>query len=70
MYMLFFWRSHSSVPGPLRSPLFGPSLIVNGLLCILFGLAILAAPELLAYIVAAFLLFVGTSLLIAGWKMR
>ena len=46
------------------------SLILNGLLCMLFGLAILAAPELLAYIVATFLIVVGASLLAMGWKAR
>ena len=53
-----------------RPPRFGGSLLFNGLLCVFFGLAILAAPELLAYFVATLLIIMGTSMLIAGWKLR
>ncbi len=53
-----------------RSPLFGNALLFNGMLCVFFGLAILAAPDLLAYFVAAILLIIGTSLLTAWWKVR
>jgi len=49
---------------------FGGGLLFNGLLCVLFGLAILAAPELLAYFVATILLIIGASLLSAWWKIR
>ncbi len=48
----------------------GNGLLINGILCILFGIAILAAPELLAYIVATFLIIVGISLIAASQKIR
>lgn len=56
--------------GGSRPPQFGNALLFNGLLCVFFGLAILAAPELLAYFVATILLIIGTSLLTSWWKMR
>jgi uncharacterized membrane protein HdeD (DUF308 family) len=62
---MFLFRHPSQIPRP-----FGRGFLFNGLLCILFGLAILIAPELLAYLVALFLLLVGTSLLTAWWKMK
>ena len=52
-----------------RSP-FGGGLLFNGLLCVFFGLAILAAPDLLAYFVAVLLLIFGASLLSAWWNIR
>lgn len=48
----------------------GGGLLFNGLLCVFFGLAILAAPELLAYFVATVLLFFGVTLLTAWWNVR
>jgi uncharacterized membrane protein HdeD (DUF308 family) len=48
----------------------GSSMITGGILLILFGLAILAAPELLAYIVATVLVLSGVSALFAGMTMR
>ncbi|NLG07566.1 DUF3096 domain-containing protein [Candidatus Peribacteria bacterium] len=45
-------------------------LLFNGILCVLFGFAILVAPELLAYIVATFLIIVGISLIAAWWKVH
>lgn len=65
--MFFLFRPSSQ---PFTSPAWGSSLLLNGLLCVLLGVSILAAPELLAYIVAFFLLFLGVSLLLLGWKMR
>jgi len=49
---------------------FSGNLLWSGLFCIIVGLAIVAAPELLAYIVAVFFLVIGISLLTAWWKMR
>lgn len=49
---------------------FGGGLFFNGLLCVLFGIAILNAPELLAYFVAILLLILGTWLLTMWWQMR
>lgn len=48
----------------------GNGLLINGILCIVFGIAILAAPELLAYIVSTFLIIVGISLIAASKKIR
>ncbi len=56
--------------GRNRPPQFGNGLLFNGLLCVFFALAILAAPELLAYFVAVILLVIGTSMLSAWWKIR
>lgn len=64
--MFFFLRSSTGTKGigtGLRN-----GLLFNGLLCVFFGLAILAAPELLAYLVALLLIIVGVSLLTAWWK--
>ena len=48
----------------------GNGLLMNGILCLLFGIAILAAPELLSYIVATFLIVLGISLIAASKKIR
>jgi uncharacterized membrane protein HdeD (DUF308 family) len=69
--MFFFWQQHrSSVPSPFRGSPFGSSFLLNGLLCILFGLAILSSPELLAYLVALFFIVIGASLLATWWRLR
>ncbi len=65
---MFFLR-HSG-PSPFSGNSFGTSLVTYGLLFLLFGISILLAPDLLAYIVASFLILIGASLLIAGLKMR
>ena len=48
----------------------GSGLLLSGILCVLFGLAIIADPALLAYIVATFFIVTGVSLLTAWWKLR
>lgn len=53
-----------------QRPVFGNGLLFNGLLCVFFGIAILAAPELLAFFVATILLIIGASFLTAWWKVR
>lgn len=53
----------SSIPG------IGSSLLGSGLLCLLFGVAIIAAPELLAYFVASFLILIGLTLVSVWWRM-
>ncbi|MCA9370662.1 MAG: hypothetical protein KC680_01730 [Candidatus Peregrinibacteria bacterium] len=53
-----------------KAPQFGHGFLFNGLLCVFFGLAILAAPELLAYFVATVLLLIGASLLTTWWRIR
>lgn len=45
-------------------------MLVMGLLSLVFGLAIIAAPELLAYIVASFFIVTGISILSAWWSLR
>lgn len=48
----------------------GSGLLTAGLLSLLFGLAIIMAPELLAYIVASFFIVTGVSLLMTWWTLR
>lgn len=45
-------------------------LIAPGLSLIMMGLAIWLWPELLAYMVAGLLLFMGTALALWGWRMN
>jgi hypothetical protein len=45
-------------------------LMAPGLSLSLLALAILAWPELLAYIVASVLLFAGVTLMVWSWRMR
>jgi len=67
MFFLLRRSSNSSFP-PGSS--WGSSLIAYGVFFLLFGISILLAPDLLAYIVATFLLLIGASLVAAGWRMR
>ena len=64
----FFHRKDTSSVNSRAS--FGSSLLVTSLLCLLFGSAILAAPELLAYIVATFLILAGVILFMFWWRVR
>jgi hypothetical protein len=65
-YMPYFISHHAKYG---RSP-FGFPFLGTGLVLTCTGLAILAAPELLAYFVATIFLLIGISLLSYGWKMR
>mgnify|MGYP003393342829 CR=1 FL=1 len=65
----FLHRKQSPYAIDGRTP-FGTSLLFTSLLCLLFGGAILAAPELLAYIVATFLLLAGVILFMFWWRVR
>ena len=69
---MLFSFNRGFLPFGNRPPIgkFGPGLLFNGIICILFGIAILMAPELLAYIVATFLIIIGVSLLAMWWKVR
>jgi len=49
---------------------FGSSMTFSGLLFTVTGIAILAAPELLAYFVATLLIIIGITLLSSAWKAR
>jgi uncharacterized membrane protein HdeD (DUF308 family) len=51
-------------------PGFGSGLLFNGIMCILFGFVVLIAPELLAYLIAIVLIFIGGSLLSVWWRIR
>jgi len=63
MFHLFF-QKHDQMPS------FGGGLLFNGLLCVFFGLAVLAAPELLAYFIATLLIVLGASMLTTWWKIQ
>ena len=65
--MFFFFR-HSEAP--FRGPRWGGSFILNCVLCITFAFLVFANPAFLAYIVAAFFLLLGISLISLGSKMR
>ncbi|MBU0458123.1 hypothetical protein KJ652_02880 [Patescibacteria group bacterium] len=66
MFLFKHFGSHNHPP-PIN---FGGGLLFNGLLFVFFGLAILQAPELLAYLIAILLIIFGASLLTAWWKVR
>lgn len=53
-----------------RGPRMGSFLLMPGLLCVFAGIAIIAAPELLAYFVASVFLIIGASLIGMWWRMR
>jgi uncharacterized membrane protein HdeD (DUF308 family) len=65
--MFFFLQRRSSIPP--RSP-FGGSMLINGVLTLLFGIVILVEPDLIAYIVATFLIVIGVSMIYSWWKLR
>jgi len=66
--MMIHLNPFSHKPPPTSG--LGNNLLYGGILCTLFSLAIFAAPELLAFLVASFFLIVGISLLTMWWKMR
>ena len=66
--MMLHLNPFSQKPPPTSG--FGNNLFYGGVLFTLFGLAIFAAPELLAFLVATFFLIVGISLLSMWWKMK
>lgn len=67
--MLFMFQHRRPPYLPGGSP-FGSSLLCSSLFCLLFGLAILAAPDLLAHLVAGFLLLLGLTLFLLWWRLR
>lgn len=50
--------------------MFASSILTSGLMALLFGIAILINPDLIAYLVATFFIVIGLSLLGTWWKMR
>jgi uncharacterized membrane protein HdeD (DUF308 family) len=67
MFFLFNKRSQPYQRGPSG---FGSSFLMLGLLSIFFGLAIISAPELLAYMVAGFFIIAGIWMLMFWWNLR
>jgi uncharacterized membrane protein HdeD (DUF308 family) len=67
--MLFFLSKRTQPYGQPQSP-FGSSLPLLGTVSILFGLAIISAPELLVYLVAGFFIVTGIWLLGLWWRIR
>lgn len=68
--MFFFSNRGFSIGNRPPTQGMGTGMLLNGIMCILFGLCILAAPELLAYLVATFLIFIGGSILMMWWRFR
>ena len=50
--------------------LMASNLLLTSIFCLLFGIAILLNPDLIAYLVALFLIAVGAVLLAIWWRMR
>jgi hypothetical protein len=48
----------------------GSGLLFNAIICILFSLAVFANPDLLAFLVASFLMVIGLSLLYTWWRLQ
>lgn len=68
--MLFFFRQRRPpYIGETPPPTMGSSLLLLGLLCLGFGCAIIAAPELLAYLVAGFFIIAGCAFLLLWWRI-
>jgi uncharacterized membrane protein HdeD (DUF308 family) len=48
----------------------GKTFLTGGLIALLFGIAILIQPDLIAYLVATFFIVIGLSLLGTWWRLR
>lgn len=68
--MLFFLRHSSGYELRRTGNAIGAGLLSLGLLSLLFGIAVFAAPQLLAYIVASFFVIVGLSMIATWWRLR
>lgn len=68
--MLRFFRNSVAYVSQQQARSAGSGLLFNGLICILFSIAIFLNPDLLAFLVATFLMIIGISLLTTWWKMR
>ena len=55
----------SGGPNPI-----GPSMVVIGLTMILFGWLVITMPEILAYLVGGFFIFIGAGLFTWGLTVR
>ncbi len=65
MMFLFHRKPESELHRTARS-----GMLSFGLLSLLFGIAIYAAPELLAYLVGGFFILIGVSVLLTWWNSR
>lgn len=68
--MLHFFRQSLGYVSQQQARTAGSGLLFNGLLCVLFSVAIFTNPDLLAFLVATFLMIIGVSLLTTWWKVR
>jgi len=66
---MFNFYTNKKYSSPLQKR-FAGFLLPNGLLLLLLGIAILVNPDLLATIVAFFMIFFGANLLMIWWKNR
>jgi uncharacterized membrane protein HdeD (DUF308 family) len=64
----FSKNSYVSKGGP--SSMMGKTFLTGGLIALLFGIAILIQPDLIAYLVATFFIVIGLSLLGTWWRLR
>lgn len=68
MFHIFSRNLHTFTQQQARTA--GSGLLFNGVICVLFAIAIFIYPDLLAHLVASFLMIVGVSLLVAWWKIK
>jgi len=69
-HMMFMFKNRSGYEVSRGRGSVQSGLLSTGLLSLLVGLAIIAAPELLAYIVASFFVVTGITLLLTWWNLR
>ncbi|HVW66643.1 MAG TPA: DUF3096 domain-containing protein [Candidatus Peribacteraceae bacterium] len=67
--MFFFFRRPQGL-STTGSRIIGTSFLSGGILALAFGIAILIAPDLLAYLVAIFFIVMGLSLIGTWWNLR
>lgn len=67
---MFSSKRDTTVINPGNRSSFGSFLLLPGVLCILFGLIVIAAPQLLAYLVAGFFIMTGISMITAWLNMK
>lgn len=68
--MFHFFRRNFQYVTTNQARMAGSGLLFNAIICILFSVAIFTNPDLLAFLVASFLLVIGASMLFAWWKMQ
>lgn len=67
---MFLFHFGNKQPYEGNGTTFSGGLMLYGTICLVFGIAILLAPQLLAFIVATLLIFVGLTMLTTGWRIR